>query len=49
METPDYAARQLLRLGTEVEVCAPPELREAVAAEATRVAALYRAPRGGRR
>jgi predicted DNA-binding transcriptional regulator YafY len=36
-----YAAGQLLRLGAEVEVRAPPTLRAAVAGEAARVARLY--------
>lgn len=42
VEAPDYAARQFLRLGADVEVLAPPALREAVAAQAAQVAALYR-------
>lgn len=37
-ETDDYAARQLLRLGTEVEVLAPASMRAAVAKEAAAVA-----------
>ncbi|MFO1253298.1 MAG: YafY family protein [Inhella sp.] len=37
-----YAARQLLRLGTEVEVLAPLALREAVRQEATAVARRHR-------
>jgi predicted DNA-binding transcriptional regulator YafY len=42
-----YAARQLLRLGAEVEVLAPARLRAAVAAEARAVAARHRRrPRG---
>lgn len=41
IETPEYSARQLLRLGAEVEVLAPRELREAIAREAAKVAALY--------
>jgi predicted DNA-binding transcriptional regulator YafY len=45
IEATDYAARQLLRLGTEVEVISPDALREAVASEAARVCALY-APSG---
>lgn len=40
-----YAARQLLRLGTEVEVLAPAALRAAVAKEAAAVAQRYRAGR----
>jgi predicted DNA-binding transcriptional regulator YafY len=43
-ETPDYSARQLLRLGREVVVLAPEALRVAVAAEADAVRALYGAP-----
>lgn len=41
-ETPDYSARQLLRLGAEVEVLEPQALREAVRNEARRVADIYR-------
>jgi predicted DNA-binding transcriptional regulator YafY len=41
VEGPDYAARQLLRLGADVQVIAPRALRQAVAAEAKRVAGLY--------
>lgn len=36
-----YAARQLLRLGTEVQVLAPASLRASVAREAAAVARLY--------
>jgi predicted DNA-binding transcriptional regulator YafY len=36
------AARQLLRLGADVEVLGPPALRKAIAHEAQTVAALYR-------
>lgn len=36
-----YAAKQLLRLGAELEVVSPPELRAAVEREAKKVAALY--------
>lgn len=43
IETEAYAARQLLRLGTEVEVLAPATLRAAVAAEAAAVARRHRA------
>lgn len=39
-----YAARQLLRLGTEVEVLAPASLRAAVAKEATAVARRHGRP-----
>lgn len=45
-EPEPYAARQLLRLGTEVEVLAPASLREAVAAEARAVARLHERPAG---
>ncbi|MDZ4776629.1 MAG: YafY family protein [Alphaproteobacteria bacterium] len=38
-----YAALQLLRLGAEIEVTAPPELRAAIAKEARRVAGIYEA------
>lgn len=41
VESVAQSARQLLRLGAEVEVLGPPELRRAVAAEARRVAQLY--------
>ena len=47
IETVAYAARQLLRLGTDVEVIAPPALRAAIANEARVVAGLYES--GGRR
>jgi predicted DNA-binding transcriptional regulator YafY len=42
VESPAYAARQLLRLGAELVVIAPAALSAAVAEEAARVAALYR-------
>ncbi len=45
IEAEPYAARQLLRLGTEVEVIAPDSLRAAVAAEAAAVARRYRPER----
>ncbi|MFZ4071766.1 MAG: hypothetical protein ACOYJ6_16880 [Caulobacterales bacterium] len=41
-ETPDYSARQLLRLGCEVVVLAPEALRTAVIVVAHAVQALYR-------
>lgn len=44
-ESEAYAARQLLRLGTEVEVLAPASLRAAVAQEAAAVARLHRVTR----
>lgn len=44
----DWAAAELLRLGPVVEVLEPPELREAVAAGARAVAALYDADRSQR-
>lgn len=37
-----FAARQLLRLGDDVEVIAPKELRTAIAGHARKIAALYR-------
>ncbi|MGE0045549.1 MAG: helix-turn-helix transcriptional regulator [Hyphomonadaceae bacterium] len=43
IESVDFAARQLLRLGAEVEVLEPPELRTRIAAEAMRTADLYAA------
>ncbi|MBL8507427.1 helix-turn-helix transcriptional regulator [Chitinimonas sp. JJ19] len=42
IETPEYSARQLLRLGAEVEVLAPAALRLALQQEARAVLALYR-------
>lgn len=44
IESIDYSARQLLRLGVEVEVLAPAALRKAVADEATLVAAIHVEP-----
>ena len=41
VEPVEQAALQLLRLGAEVEVLSPPDLRAAVAAQARKVAALY--------
>lgn len=41
IETPEYSARQLLRLGAEVEVLAPPALRDALHREAGAILALY--------
>lgn len=41
MESGAFAARQLLQLGDQVEVLAPPELRAAVAEEAKALAGLY--------
>ena len=38
-ETPDYSARQILRLGTEIQVLAPDALRKAVLKEARAVVA----------
>lgn len=46
-ETPDYSARQILRLGAEVEVLEPAELRAAVRTEAGRVATLHDGPGSG--
>lgn len=45
VESIAYATRQLLRLGAEIEVLGPPELRTALAREAERVAAMYAAKR----
>ncbi|QDQ27919.1 YafY family transcriptional regulator [Chitinimonas arctica] len=42
IETPEYSARQLLRLGAEVEVLAPASLRRALVHEAQAVLAHYR-------
>ena len=42
VEAPEQAARQLLRLGSEIEVLGPAELRTALLQEARRVVALYR-------
>ena len=39
--SPDGAARHLMRLGADVEVLDPPELRERMSEVATRLAALY--------
>ena len=41
IESVDYATRQLLRLGAEIEVRRPVELRRALAREARRIAALH--------
>jgi len=38
-ETPDYSARQILRLGTEIQVLYPDALRKAVLKEAKAVVA----------
>lgn len=48
IESVAHATRQLLRLGAEVEVIAPPALRAAIAQHVANIAALYR-PRRGRR
>jgi predicted DNA-binding transcriptional regulator YafY len=42
VEDVSQSARQLLRLGAEVEVLGPPQLRKAVADESRRVVSLYR-------
>ncbi|MGL6291307.1 MAG: helix-turn-helix transcriptional regulator [Silanimonas sp.] len=44
-ETGSHAVRELLRLGSEVQVLAPSELRAALAAEAARIVALHAAER----
>lgn len=46
IESPEYSARQLLRLGAEVEVLAPAELRAAILREAERVVGVYGKRRG---
>ncbi|MFF3851898.1 helix-turn-helix transcriptional regulator [Micromonospora sp. NPDC002575] len=48
IESVDVAYHLALRLGPEVEVLDPPELRGRVAAAAARLAALYDGPGGGR-
>jgi predicted DNA-binding transcriptional regulator YafY len=45
VESIEHAAGQLLHLGADVEVIAPVALRDAVSAEARKIAALYRARR----
>ncbi len=45
VESIEYATRQLLRMGAEIEVLGPPELRVAVEREAARVTAIYKAKR----
>ena len=42
VEAPEQAVRQLLRLGSEIEVLGPAQLRTALVQEARRVVALYR-------
>lgn len=49
IESVAYAARQFLRLGDEIEILSPPELRAAIAHEAAAVCALYRGKRGFRK
>lgn len=46
VESIEYATRQLLRVGAEIEVLGPPELRSAVAQEARKVAGLYGPAKG---
>ncbi|WP_433479322.1 helix-turn-helix transcriptional regulator [Spirillospora sp. CA-142024] len=46
VESMIVAASELLRLGPEAEVLAPPELRERMAGDAARLAELYRGPDG---
>lgn len=46
IESPEYSARQLLRLGAEVEVLAPAALRTALRREAGSVVRLYARQRG---
>lgn len=45
VETLDSAARQLLRLGDDIEVISPPALRAEIASQAARVAQVYGAKR----
>ncbi|TDC46720.1 YafY family transcriptional regulator [Actinomadura sp. KC345] len=47
VESADVAASELMRLGPEAEVLAPPELRERMADAAARLAGLYAARRPG--
>ncbi|NKZ08768.1 helix-turn-helix transcriptional regulator [Actinomadura latina] len=47
VESMDVAASQLMRLGAEAEVLAPPELRARMARDAARLAELYAPPAGG--
>jgi predicted DNA-binding transcriptional regulator YafY len=47
IESPDVACSELLRLGTEAEVLAPPELRALVAETAARVAGIYAGHKSG--
>jgi predicted DNA-binding transcriptional regulator YafY len=49
VESIEYATRQLLRLGSEIEVLAPPALRTAIAKEARRVTNLYAPKRASSR
>ncbi|GAA2402943.1 WYL domain-containing protein [Actinomadura vinacea] len=42
VESPDVACSELLRLGADIEVLDPPELRDRIAGTAARIAALYR-------
>lgn len=46
MESGAQAVREILRLGAEIEVLAPSELRCAVAAEALRISQQYRGESG---
>jgi predicted DNA-binding transcriptional regulator YafY len=46
IESIDYAAGELLRVGAECEVLAPPELRALIKRTAERLAALYASARG---
>lgn len=49
IESVGHASRLLLRLGADIEVLSPPDLRAAIAGHARAVAALYGAKPGGRR
>ena len=41
IEEPDYASRELTRLGCELEVLAPPELRQRMSSIASKMAGMY--------
>jgi predicted DNA-binding transcriptional regulator YafY len=45
IEDVDHAAREMIKLGPEVEVLEPPELRERMIDTLNRMAALYATPR----
>lgn len=49
VESAEQAALLLLRLGADIEVLAPPELRAAISRQAVKLAALYAKPRARKR